>query len=220
MLRKAADESLEDYVSGLERDYDPEHQHKFSLKFEKKIKRLKRKAEHPFLYRTLQRVASIALAILIGGGTWLAVDVEARAAFFGWVKEVYETFFVYRFSDEVDISAETKNFEPRWVPDGYEKTRTIDTGGRINIVYKNESGQFLKFNYIYDPNETNIFVSADGGRTKTTVVGDYQADLILFDDPSVANCILWSDFDECAFYISAFLNEEDLVKIANSIYEK
>ena len=58
MLREAAEESLKDYVNSLERDYDPEHPHKFSLQFEKKIKKLKRKAEHPVLYRTLQRAAS------------------------------------------------------------------------------------------------------------------------------------------------------------------
>ena len=122
MLREAARESLEDYVNSLERDYDPAHPHQFSKEFEKKIERLKRRANHPVFYKTMQRVASVVLAILIGGGAWLTVDVEARAAFFGWVKEVYETFFVYRFSGDADMSTKTSNYEPNWIPDGYTKS--------------------------------------------------------------------------------------------------
>ncbi len=52
MLCAAAARSCEIYVSYLERGYTPENQHEFSLQFEKKIKKLKRKADHPvFLSR-------------------------------------------------------------------------------------------------------------------------------------------------------------------------
>lgn len=89
MLCAAAARSCEIYVSYLERGYTPENQHEFSLQFEKKIKKLKRKADHPVFYHATKRIASIVLAILITGGVWIAVDAEARATFVGWVKEVY-----------------------------------------------------------------------------------------------------------------------------------
>lgn len=85
MLCAAAARSCEIYVSYLERGYTPENQHEFSLQFEKKIKKLKRKADHPVFYHATKRIASIVLAILITGGVWIAVDAEARAAFVGWV---------------------------------------------------------------------------------------------------------------------------------------
>ena len=220
MLREAARESLEDYVNSLERDYDPAHPHQFSKEFEKKIERLKRRANHPVFYKTMQRVASVVLAILIGGGAWLTVDVEARAAFFGWVKEVYETFFVYRFSGDADMSTKTSNYEPNWIPDGYSKSRETDTGSRITIFYHNDAGQTLRIHYVYDPDETNIFVDAVGGEIEKVSVGEYSADLILIEDPAVANGLMWTDINNCAFYISAFLDEADLIKVANSIYEK
>ena len=220
MLREAARESLEDYVNSLERDYDPNHPHKFSKDFEKKIERLKRRANHPVFYKTMQRVASVVLAILIGGGAWLTVDVEARAAFFGWVKEVYETFFVYRFSGDADMSTKTSNYEPNWIPDGYSKSRETDTGSRITIFYHNDAGQTLRIHYVYDPDETNIFVDAVDGEIEKVSVGEYSADLILIEDPAVANGLMWTDINNCAFYISAFLDEADLIKVANSIYEK
>ena len=96
MLYSAAAKSNTAFVKYMEEGYDPENQHTFSAKFERKMKRLIRKADHPLLYRGLRGVASILLAILIGGGTWLAVDVEARAAFIGWLREVYDNIFAYR----------------------------------------------------------------------------------------------------------------------------
>lgn len=64
MLCAAAARSCEIYVSYLERGYTPENQHEFSLQFEKKIKKLKRKADHPVFYHATKRIASIVLAIL------------------------------------------------------------------------------------------------------------------------------------------------------------
>ena len=107
MLRSAAEKSCEIYVNRLEAGYDPKTQHKFSPEFEKKIKKLERKANHPIVYRSLQRIASIILVCLIACSAWLTVDAEARAAFFGWVKEIYETYFVYRFEGSADYSNST-----------------------------------------------------------------------------------------------------------------
>ena len=74
----------------LESGYNADVLHEFSPAFEKKIRKLKRRADHPAFYRTMNRVASILLAILIAIGAWISVDAEARAAVVGWVKEIYE----------------------------------------------------------------------------------------------------------------------------------
>lgn len=219
MLRAAAARSCEIYVAHLEKGFDPTKKHEFSPKFLRKIERLKRRAKHPVFYKTMRRVASIALAILITGGAWITVDAEARAAFFGWIKETYETFFVYRFSDDIDISVETERYEPTWIPEGYEKSRESDLGGKITIVYKNQEGQLLRFHYIYDLGTTSAFVDAEGGTIKKCKVGDYDADIIVFDDVNTSNNILWIDRDNVAFHISAFLNEDDLIRVANSVYK-
>lgn len=105
-LRKAAEKSSDLYLHYVERDYNSTPPHEFSASFEKKIKKLRKRADHPYFYKTLHKAAAVILAILISGSAWLAVDTEARAAFFGWVKEIYETYFVYRFasnSDEASI---------------------------------------------------------------------------------------------------------------------
>lgn len=220
MLRAAAARSCEIYVAHLEKGFDPEKKHEFSPEFLRKIERLKRRAKHPVFYKTTRRVASIALAILITGGAWITVDAEARAAFVGWVKEVYEEFFVYRFNDETDIQNEPYEYDFTWLPSGYEKVYETDTGSQITKLYKNEAGQMLQFNCVYDLNETDIYVIAPEATVDDAVVNGHAADFIISGDEGAANVLMWTDSNNCAFHISAYLEKEDLVKLAESIYVK
>ena len=86
-LRKATEKSSDLYLRYVEQDYNSTPSHEFSASFEKKIRKLRKRADHPYFYKTLHKAAAVILAILISGSAWLAVDTEARAAFFGWVKE-------------------------------------------------------------------------------------------------------------------------------------
>jgi len=89
MLREAAARSFENYVFALLSDYDPEYRWAFSPAFEKRIRRLRRRADHPVIYRTLKRVAVFLLALLAAGAVWIAADKEARAAFFDWFDDAF-----------------------------------------------------------------------------------------------------------------------------------
>ena len=104
MLREAAEKAGEALTAYYERDYDPDKPLEIPPEFEKKIERLKRRAKHPVFYKTMRRVASIALAILVAGSAWITVDAEARAAVVGWVKEIYETYFYDKGNDYITKS--------------------------------------------------------------------------------------------------------------------
>ena len=67
MLRTAAAGAWERYYARLTAEYAPGHTFPVSEAFEKKIRRLKRRADHPVLYRTLKRVAIILLTLFIAG---------------------------------------------------------------------------------------------------------------------------------------------------------
>ncbi len=197
MLRGAAEKSCEIYVSRLEAGYDPKAQHKFSPEFEKKIKKLKRKANHPIVYRSLQRIASIILVCLIACGAWFTVDAEARSAFFGWVKEIYETYFVYRFTEFYvdDIDATTV------------------------VSYQNTDGLLLTFRYTHNPNETDWFIDAEHAVIKETTVNGCPAEIFITDNITDSSSITWIDKQNSAFYISGYLSESDLIKIAENIQQ-
>lgn len=175
LLRRAAAGSCAEYVEELTADFDPEYQHEFSPEFERKIKKLIRKTKHPAFYRTMQRVASFVLAVVLAGGAWLTVDVEARAAFIGWVKEVYETYFVYRYEGP-DMDAEPAQYQLTWVPEGYQEVFSDLADGEGSEAYVNESGQYLKFAYVSDPNNSNLFIITETAACYEVSVNGYPAD--------------------------------------------
>ena len=217
MLRSAAEKSCEIYVNRLEAGYDPKTQHKFSPEFEKKIKKLKRKANHPIVYRSLQRIASIILVCLIACSAWFTVDAEARAAFFGWVTEIYETYFVYRFEGNADYSESTVAYRPTWLPDGYTEFHTSETESTTAVLYQNEEGLLLTFQYTHNPNETDWFIDAEHAVIKETTVNGCPAEIFMTDNITDSCSIAWIDEQNSAFSVSAFLSESELIKIAENV---
>ena len=72
-------------------------EHAFSPAFERRMKKLLRRDRHPVLYRALRAAACLLLALLLSGCTVLAVSPEAREVFVGWVREIHDTYFLYKF---------------------------------------------------------------------------------------------------------------------------
>ena len=217
MLRSAAKKSCEIYVNQLESGYDPKTQHEFSPEFEKKIKRLRRKANRPIVYRSLQRIASIILVCLIACGAWLTVDAEARATFFGWIKEIYETYFVYHFEGDADYSESSVAYRPTWLPEGYTEFYVNEAQSTTVVLYQNEDGFLLTFQYTHNPNETDWFIDAEQAVIKKTSMNGYPAEILMTDNTTTASLIAWTDEQDSAFYVSAFLSESELIRIAESV---
>lgn len=78
----------------------PDHQ--FSDEFMASLETLKKQETGQRRKRRtpLQRVAAVFLAVLIGSGTWLGVDAEARAAFVSWFREFTGKSAVYTYVGE------------------------------------------------------------------------------------------------------------------------
>lgn len=218
MLREAAHKASEVYTAYCERDYDPENQYVFPQEFEKKIERLKHRATHPVFYKTMHRVASIILAILITGSAWITVDAEARAAVVGWVKEIYETYFVFRHDRITNTATESADYRPTWLPDGYSEFRVSATEARTVVIYANDAGEMIRFNYIHNPDETDWFIDVSQSDIKNATVNGNEADLLIVQNSDEANGIAWVSADT-AFYVTGFVDENDLVRIAESVQE-
>ena len=219
LLREAAEKASEALAAYYERDYDPDEPLEIPPEFEKKIERLKRRAKHPVFYKTMRHVASIALAILIAGSVWVTVDAEARAAVIGWVKEIYETYFVFHHDGITDTNAGTANYRPTWLPDGYGEFRVNDSGRRTVVVYTNETGEMIRFSFIHNPDETDWFIDVSQAGIKNATVNGNEADLLIAQNPQEANGIAWVSVDT-AFYVTGFVDEKDLVRIAESVQIK
>lgn len=216
MLREAAEKASEALTAYYERDYDPDKPLEIPPEFEKKIERLKRRAKHPVFYKTMNRVASIALAILITGSAWITVDAEARAAVVGWVKDIYETYFVFRHDGTTDTNAESADYRPTWIPDGYSEFKVNASETRTVVIYDNEAGEMIRFSFIQDPDETDWFIDVSQAGIKNATVNGNKADLLIAQNPEEANAIAWIS-DDTAFYVTGFVDENDLIRIAESV---
>ena len=192
--------------------------HVFSESFSERMSLLIRKHQRKaFANRMLRWVASIALAILIAGSAWIAVDAEARAAVVGWVTEIYETYFVFQHDGTTDEVPEFVDYRPTWIPDGYSEFRVKVSETRTVVIYTSDSGDIIRFNYIHNPDETDWFIDVSQADVKSATVNGNKADLLIAQNPDEANGIAWVSADT-AFYISGFVDETDLVKMAESVH--
>lgn len=103
---------------------------------ERKMEKRSRRASHPIRHRVMKAVACFLLVVLVGGGSVLALSADARAAFVGWVRDVYqsyETWFVYHFTGENNTVSEDISYHPTWIPQDYAELETLDMFNQTNI---------------------------------------------------------------------------------------
>lgn len=168
----------------------------------------------------MHKVAVIILAVLIGGSAWLAVDTEARASFFGWVKEVYEELFIYHFEDGRTSNEGKNNYYLTWIPEGYTQILEDSVGNTSSVIYMNDEGEILKFYYASPPDETFWQIESTNTAVEKVTVDGCTADILISDDAAIGNTIVWMTADNAGFFISGFFTAKDLVRLAESVCEK
>lgn len=220
MLKKAAERSNEIYTAALEVSA-PETEHTFSPEFEKKLRKLRRRVDHRILYRTLRWAACILLAVLLAGGALFVGDEGARASFVSWFKAIQSEYLHYSFRSDPSPADESVVYRPTWIPEGYELYYVRDDGSAGTVIYVNEQGWFLRLMYSRTRKTAHWFVQRQGlEESKPAEVNGNPAELLGSDDPGVAGGILWEGETGTMFFLSAFLDDEDLIRAAESVQEK
>lgn len=192
--------------------------HPFSLGFERKMRRLIRRKSHPVVYKFLQTAACILAVVILGGTTWLSVDTQARAMFFSWVRQTYESYVSYRFAGEAASQATSESYEPSWLPEGFALRTENHSGNDTFLVYTNGKDDMISFMAIHGSESVGLFITSDYESVTPVMVGDVQGDYYQAEDPENANGLVWqSTEEEMLFCITAPLPEETLVKIAESV---
>lgn len=220
MLCTAAGTSLEAYVSYLEVDYDPSNQHVFSEEFEKKMRKLIRQARHPVFYQVAKRVAVILLAVLLSATAWLSVDTQARAAFFGWIREVYETHIVYRFTGEKSTD-DFSHYTLGWLPEGYEEVSTVSDNDMTDILYinANNSEEGLIFSYYRVHSGALLEILEPVGACHEVLIHGLPGHFYSAAEAGSTNSLVWVDEERgIVLSLSSFLSETDMLYIAENIF--
>lgn len=155
--------------------------------------------------RVVKAVACLLLAALLSGCTALAISPEARAAFAGWVRELHETWFVYRYTGEEQPALEDTVYLPTWVPEGYEEIVSPQVGTFVRTQYENGAKELLTVSYIKGTETSSLNVEWEGAIAQPTSVGRLPADLYPNPDGG-PNILVWTDTEkdtDTAFWITA-----------------
>lgn len=165
-----------------------------------------------------KQVAMVALCILLGISSWLSIDTEARAAFFQWVREVYEDSVIYHFFGE----REPKEIQKHGItalPQGYEETMRFEESF-IHIVYYESADDMIILTYqIVDESTELAFINSDLTH-ETVSLANYPADFYTPSDPSQTNELVWIDEESLlSFCLSSYLDQEMMIDLANSVSE-
>lgn len=190
-------------------------EHTFSPAFERRMKKLVRR--HSLRHKVLRAAACLLLAAFLSGCAVLAVSPEAREVFTGWVREVYETSFVYRFPETDQKAPARVLYRPACIPAGFETEKEIVTHDMVTLVYKNNAGELLFFSSSLSGSSPVIQIVRDGTEMyKQASVNGMPAELYLDRDEGEANILIWTDEEGTIFWISSALGETELLRIAES----
>lgn len=192
--------------------------HVFSARFTKKMNKLVRRTKHPTVYRVLRSAAAIVLIIAALFGTLLVVSPEARAKVFGWIHEMAGIYHHYAPSETTPDNTDVDYYLPA-VPDGYTLVEESEIGsGKVYIYFSPTN--LLQFEYLLSANN-ELFINPEGEYKEEVTIGSVVGTLYIADDDSKNNQIVWLSEDESVlFTISANLEKDELVALAESVKSK
>lgn len=213
-LRQAALQVHEAMMAAL----TPVTEHDFSFEFHRRMSILLHKMKlHHGIKAAAKSVAAVFLALLIGGGALLTFNTDVRAAFFEWVREVYENSAFYQFVGEKEPDV-LPHIRPMWLPEGYVEITSVGDDYKQTIVYQDDDGASLYFFYSRIRDDKSLFLYSDGFSHSSVNVGKHEADLYIPDDPSETNELVWIDEEDNIMYsISSYEQETVILDIAESI---
>lgn len=197
--------------------------HEFSAQFQEKMKRLFAKDRTLNAFATIRRfAAAVILLFLLGAAAVLAVDTEARANFFDWVRKLYENSIVYEFFGGAPEEG-LPDYELGWVPEGYE---AVD-------VYRDEMMYSAIYMKVDDPDAVFVFeYRLVHPETVTEFIGDmskyecYQvkvngitADYYHALVETETNHLIWFDENmQIQFSFDGYLDEADMLHMAEELF--
>lgn len=217
MLQQAAEELA---IAINESLPDPkECVYQFSPKFEKKLKRLTRRVNHPILYRSLRMVASVLLVFLIGFGSILTVSTEARTFVFGWMRVRYQSMYEYFFEGEIE-NPENVTYYPQWLPEDCKFETSYSTLGGEVYIYFTPRDSLVQFSYISKSNE-KLYMDGVDAEQKDVMINGGSGKLYISHNEGETSNLVWMDKSRTVlFSISGDYDEEVLIKMAENIVEK
>ena len=164
------------------------------------------------------------LALLLGGGVWLASDQQARAGFLAWVRESLENAVYlisgHRAEDVLPETAPSCRFT--WLPEGY---RLGDNGfpeadhHRFTAALTAEDGRDAFFSCEINRADWSLSLDYDESyQVRTVSVGEESGELYLCPDGSRPTSLVWQAEDGgLVLCLTGYLSGEEILAVARGV---
>lgn len=170
--------------------------------------------------RVRSAAACFLLAVLLTGSAILTFSVEARAAFFGWVRQQCEDFYEYFFEGEV-ATADPVSYELGWVPENCIFVTSYEISGGEVYIYTDEKDALIQFTYSSGEGNEKLFVEGVSYREKQVTINGNPGVIYIPDDETYTDGIVWTDAaTNTLFFISGHFDEDTLIRMTESVKEK
>jgi len=168
----------------------------------------------------LSKVACVFLVVLLTGSAVLTFSVEARAAFFGWVREQVETYYMYFFEGNAAVTEPAK-YELGWMPENCIFVTSYETAGGEVYIYTDERDTLIQFTYTSEPDNEKVYVDYAEYTEKQVTINGNTASLFIAPSEDNTDGIVWTDPNtNTLFFISGHFDQETFIKIAENVKEK
>ena len=211
MLAQAAQEYEQTLLGALPETVPA---HTFSKTFEKKMARLCRKTKHSSAYTAFKRVACAVILVALLGSTAVLSSAEGHATVMGWINMISD-----RFTQKTEEPI-AKNYDLKEVPEGYRLVERSQRRGGGFVLYVDQRGNFLVFDYQYDPDGGSYFMKMENHIHLQETVDGQLMDIYLSQDPAYRNAVVWSVPGKATFSISAYLEKNDLIELTKQVTPK
>ena len=185
--------------------------HTFSKTFQKKMARLCRKTKHSSAYTAFKRVACAMIVVVLLGSTAVLSSAEGHATVMGWINMISD-----RFTQKTEEPI-AKNYDLKEVPEGYRLAEHSQRRGGGFVLYVDQRGNFLVFDYQYDPDGGSYFMKMENHIHLQETVDGQLMDIYLSQDPAYRNAVVWSVPGKATFSISAYLEKNDLIALTKKV---
>lgn len=221
MLYQHAPEARDLWLSTLPNDADiPEH--KFSRRFERKMKRLIREQRQSprtnKIIRGLRRVAAIILVVGILSFSGLMTVEAYREKVIEVVVQVFHDLTNYQFASEKNDTAQSVELPEitfQYIPDGMEKIEDSIRDSFRYILYESKDGKFFELTQavVITNSDYEKILDSENAETEEFYIGDSEA---ISNTKNGVTTILWTR-DHVLYTLFGSIDQADLKIIAEKI---
>lgn len=189
--------------------------HVFSCKFERKMRRIIFKADHPFQH-IARNVAAIFVAVVVALAAFLSICPDVRATVVEWICNISGGMVQYSCGE--GTAEDIPEYTLGQVPEGYSLYEIYQRDGGATYVYYDNLGRLLSFTYTNGESISNLSFYMTEFKRSSVLVEDEPADLYMTSLKYERNHIVWKDPDNgVLFSLGHYGSQSDLLALAESV---